>query len=230
MMRLCSLSVICSLLVASSVVADERVELIVDSELPVAAKIALTDLTDALQKKKVEVVRNKVAAKGAHTRLVIGVAGQSYAVDRLLEPHKIVLPSQSESLCVAKVPAKSDETILIAGRDGRGLSYALLDVARAIELEHDKAAWWDAISTGVEQPFLRHRCVTIHLSNRDLEEEWYYDEAFWRDYFAMLARNRFNHFTLTFADQMNYLNPVYAHLVDVPGFENVKATDVTAEG
>ncbi len=175
-------------------------------------------------------IHNKVASEGKQTRLVIGIAGKSHAVDRLLDMCKIVLPSPRESLCVAKVSGQPGETILIAGRDARGLSYALLDVARAIELADDKAAWRNGISTGVEKPFLRQRSVTIHLANRDLEEAWYYDEAFWRDYFAMLARNRFNNFTLTFADQMNYLNPVYAHLVDVPGFDAVKASDVNADG
>ncbi len=230
MLRRFLLILLCSFFLGSIAVADERVELTVDSNLHEAAKSALADLTGALRQQEVEVIRNTTVAKGKNTRLVIGIAGQSPSVDQLLEQNKIGVPRQSESLCVAKVLSKAGTTIVIAGRDDRGLSYALLDVARVIEMADGKAEWLDAIPTGVEEPCLRHRSVTVHSANRDLEEDWYYDEAFWREYFAMLARGRFNNFTLTFADQMNYLNPVYAHLVDVPGFDDVKASDVTPNG
>src|SRR5262249_19621427 len=66
------------------------------------------------------------------------------------------------------------------------------------------------------------RSITIHPVNADLEEDWYFDERFWENYFAQLARCRYNHFTLTFSDQTNYLNPIYAYLVDVPGYPQVR--------
>ena len=229
MLRVLFLSTAWFSFLGTTVIAKDGVAVIVDQDL-LPARTALTDLTKAIKQQQIKMVCRDTEQPGTQFRFVIGIAGQSRLVDRLLGEHKIRLPTESESLCVQRLPSKTGETILVAGRDPRGLSYALLDLARAIELTRDKTSWQEAISPQIEKPFLRHRSVTIHLANRDLDASWYFDEEFWRDYFATLARNRFYNFTLTFADQMNYLNPVYAHLVDVPGFEEVKASDVTAEG
>ena len=210
--------------------ADDHTHIIVDSPLPPPAKLALTDLENALQRRNEKIERKTSVSKGPHHHIVVGIAGRSPHVDQMLAENSTVLPKPSESLCVSKFVIDTESIVVIAGRDVRGLIYALLDVTRAIELTPKDKSWVDAIASTTEQPFLRHRSVTIHLANRDLDGEWYYDEAFWREYFTMLARDRFNNFTLTFADQMNYLNPVYAHLVDVPGFEDVRASDVTADG
>jgi hypothetical protein len=68
MLRLYLLSTFCFLFVGTTAGASERVELIVDAELPMAATSALTDLTDALRKKKVVVIRNKVASDACGQR------------------------------------------------------------------------------------------------------------------------------------------------------------------
>ena len=112
---------------------------------------------------------------------------------------------------------------LVSGGDDRGLMYALLDVARSIELAPEGIDPLDEVHEVNESPLLEVRGVTIHLFNADVDGQWYYDEEFWRTYFTMLARSRLNTFALTFADHTAYLNPPYPFLVNVPEYPGVKA-------
>src|SRR5262249_38612171 len=153
--------------------------------------------------------------------VVAGTAGMP-EVDRLLKAQGIPLPKEAESLCIRKLLVESKPVLLIAGRDPRGLGYALSEVARAVELAPADADPWKAVREAVEIPYLRVRSLTVHLFNADLEKDWYFDERFWRAYFTMLAGYRYNQFTLTFADQTNYLCPLYAYLLEVPGYPDVR--------
>ncbi|MBW3540000.1 MAG: hypothetical protein KY476_07015 [Planctomycetes bacterium] len=205
-----------------------EVLLVVDRPLTAAASLALADLESALEARKIASTRRPSLDDSRSPRLVIGIAGSSPLVDGLLRSAIINLPEEPESLCIRQVEATGGSVLLIAGRDSVGLSYALLEAAAAIEKAPPAEDPLGHIPEVVERPFLKHRSVTIHPANADLEADWYYDEDFWRWYFGMLARCRFNNFTLAFADQTNYLNPVYAWLVDVPGFEDVKPRGLTA--
>ncbi|MDQ3623749.1 MAG: hypothetical protein M3463_14875, partial [Verrucomicrobiota bacterium] len=153
--------------------------------------------------------------------------GCSPLVDRWITTHRVDLSAKAESLCIRRIETESRPVLLIGGRDARGLSYALLEVARAVELAPPDTDPLAAVREASETPFLRQRSMTIHPFNADLESKWYYDERFWRGYFAMLARHRYNNFTLTFSDQTNYLNPIYAYLLEVPGFPKVRVQGLT---
>jgi hypothetical protein len=159
---------------------------------------------------------------------VIGVAGKSRLVDRLLDEHRIALPQAADSLCIQSLQAGDHPILLLAGRDARGLSYAVLEAARAIQLATVDNPL-TGVSPAIESPFLRTRSITIHPCNEDVEKSWYFDDRFWRDYFARLARYRYNNFTLTFSDQTNYLNPVYAYLLPVPEFPAVHVEGLSEE-
>ena len=63
-----------------------------------------------------------------------------------------------------------------------------------------------------------------------IEREWFFDAAFWDDYFARLAEDRFNNFSLIFAHQTQYLAPPYPFFVDVPEHPEVKVPGLSAEG
>ena len=66
------------------------------------------------------------------------------------------------------------------------------------------------------------RGVRVFLHNEDLEREWYYSREYWDEYFAMLARNRFNRFNLVFAHQTNYLAPPYPYWIAQPEFPGIR--------
>ena len=174
---------------------------------------------------------NKLSSQAGRV-LVIGIAGQSPTLDRLLEDHKLSVPSPAESLLVKQVSNESQQILLVAGRDDRGLTYALLELARTLELALPRNEgltprddnWFALIPELRESPLLRTRSITMQLFNEELDSEWYSDEDFWRWYFTMLARNRCNNFSLTFAHQVNYMNPAYPWLLSVPEYPQVRVS------
>src|SRR6185369_16486985 len=67
------------------------------------------------------------------------------------------------------------------------------------------------------------------LHNRDLERDWYFSRDFWNSYFELLAKSRFNQFTLIFGHQSAYFAPPFPFMIDVPGYERLKTPDYTDE-
>src|SRR5438309_612094 len=109
--------------------AGEECQIIVDATLPSVAERALVDLESVLKSRDFEVVRrNTMPAKGP-VAIVVGTAGTPQ-IDRLLEAHRIPLPKEPESLCIRKIRDGDRPRWLIAGRDERGLSYGLTEVAQ----------------------------------------------------------------------------------------------------
>ncbi len=212
----------------SGAAARETTALVVGAPLAPPAARALMDLEHALQARGSTVARHATLPEEGPA-LVLGTAG-SPLVDRLLSAHRLELPEAAESLCIRTLRLGGRTVLLLAGRDARGLSYALLDAARALSLAPKDRDPLTAVPDALESPFLRTRSITVHLLNADLEAEWYFEERFWNSYFALLARCRYNNFTLTFSDQTNYLNPVYAYLVDVPGRPHVRVQGLSDAG
>ena len=58
--------------------------------------------------------------------------------------------------------------------------------------------------------------------NRAYFESHLYDEQFWRRYFDMLAKDRFNRLVLVFGyEDGGYMAPLYPYFFDVDGFSDV---------
>ncbi len=208
---------------ASPAVCGETVELVVDREIGPPARYGLKSLEEALAKRGFAVERAKGLSDGNRPVFVVGLTGASPVVDATLAANHWTVGKKAESLLVKRLPGRARPTVVLAGRDDRGLMYALLDVARWIELALDGSEALGEIHEADESPDLDHRAVSIHLFNADLDRPWYYDEEFWHAYFGMLARSRLNVFSLTFADHTAYLNPPYPFLVEVPEYPQVKA-------
>jgi hypothetical protein len=206
----------------------KRVVIVVDGALPPPSALALGDLDRAMKQHMIAPQRASSIPDGVVATLIVGVAGLSAGVDRILREERIVLPPEPESLCIRRIGG--GQRVLIAGRDARGLSYALREAAHAIELAPAGSDALASVTDAIESPFLRTRSMTMHLFNRDLEAAWYGDPEFWESYLAMLAGCRFNSFTLTFTDQTNYLNPPYAHLAAVPDFPQVRVEGLDDAG
>jgi hypothetical protein len=216
-------------LTGQDAIGGESIPLVVDGQVGTPVERALTDLEQALQDRQTKTIRQQALPKDGRA-IVVGVAGSSPLVDQLIGSGRAELPKGAESLCIRWITADGRSLLVVAGRDSRGLSYALLEVARAVELAPNEGDLLGAVREMAEAPSLAVRSLTIHPFNADVDAEWYFDERFWRSYFTLLARCRFNNFTLTFADQTNYLNPPYAYLVEVPEYRQVRVRGLTAEG
>ena len=109
----------------------------------------------------------------------------------------------------------------ITGGDLRGLMYGLLAAAEQIR-------YTGRLSRAKGSPRTSVRGIRCFLHNRDLESGWYYSREYWDEYFAMLARNRFNRFNLVFAHQTDYLAPPYPFWIELPDFPEIRAIGLTA--
>ncbi len=110
----------------------------------------------------------------------------------------------------------------VTGGDVRGLMYGLLEAAAQIRGQGRLYAAKGSPATPI-------RGIRSFLHNEDLEKDWYYSQDYWRDFFAMLARNRFNRFNLVFAHQTNYLAPPYPFWFTLPEFPEIRVPGLTPE-
>ncbi|MDM8006164.1 MAG: hypothetical protein QUV05_08475 [Phycisphaerae bacterium] len=209
--------------------SDREAVLVVQTRPAAPVETGIAELTRVLQGKGLRVARATALATDNRTHVVIGQAGTSPVLDRLLEDNGGAVSRLPESVCIKRLPAHSPPAILIAGSDARGVMYGLLEAARSVELAGRGADPFSGIADAAESPDLAMRSVSLSLYNADLEREWYFKEEFWRAYQAMLAGNRFNNFTLVFANQTSYLNPPYPFLVEVPEHPEVKAIGVSGQ-
>jgi hypothetical protein len=108
----------------------------------------------------------------------------------------------------------------ITGGDLRGLMYGLLEAADQV-----RATGKLTPSRGV--PATAMRGIRIFVRGADLEAPWYSTEDFWRSYFQMLARDRFNHFNLIFVSP--HLAPPYPYFLAVDDFTGVRIPGLTAD-
>jgi len=139
-------------------------------------------------------------------------------------------PLEAESLAITPGRLGAREILVASGADGRGLMYALTEIADAIALGGDTRAALNPSQAVVERPANAVRSV-LRMFVSDVEDkQWYNDRDFWRNYLTMLASQRFNRFNLSFGLGYDapsglrdtYLYFAYPFLLNVPGYD-VKA-------
>ena len=106
--------------------------------------------------------------------------------------------------------------------DQRGLMYGLLHAAEEVRRD-------GRLSDASESPRVAMRGIRYFIHNEALEHDWYYSRAYWDEYFAMLARDRFNRFNLVFAHQTDYLAPPYPFWFNIPEFPEIHALNLSPE-
>jgi hypothetical protein len=135
-----------------------------------------------------------------------------------------------ESLAVKKLALGGKPALLIAGADERGLMYALLEAAESIAAGSDSPDLFDAVREAEESPTIRDRALSVYTMNRAHWESRFYDEAYWRRYFDLLAADRFNRFIVIFGyENGGFLAPPYPYFFDTPGFAQVRMVGLTAK-
>jgi hypothetical protein len=110
----------------------------------------------------------------------------------------------------------------VVGGDERGLMYGLLEAADQIRRS-------GRLMPALGRPATPLRGIRCFIHNQELEERWYFSREYWDEYFAMLARNRFNRFNLVFAHQTNYLAPPYPYWIALPEFPEIGVPDLTED-
>ena len=178
-----------------------------------------------------------LAQKGIHTVLsdrllatpavvrAVAIAGGAVAA-RFLTGTEVSLPDAPESLVLTERPDHGRPVTLAAGRDVRGLVYAVLELTDRVACAEDPVAALQVERPIVERPANPIRSIARLFSSDVEDKAWFYDRDFWRAYLNELATHRYNRFNLTLGLGYNfprrvsdvYLYFSYPFLLDVPGF------------
>ncbi len=189
-----------------------------------AAQWASGQLRDALTRQGIEVRQVQKVGEARPADLCLIIAGAA-------SPHcreaGVNVPAAAESLVVAPARLGTRAVLFVGGRDARGLVYALLDLADAV---NSAPGPWPALQPAAAvtgQPANQVRSV-MRLFVSDVEDQaWFNDRDFWRRYLSRLATERFNRFNLALG--LGYDSPTglrdtyfyfaYPFLLAVPGFD-----------
>ncbi|MBI3972953.1 MAG: hypothetical protein HY332_16875 [Chloroflexi bacterium] len=203
---------------------------------------AIAQLRAALAGRGVTVqVRDRLEGTDQDTlgALSVVVAGPDGVNARtLLERAGVSPPSAPEWLALVPGSAGGQRVVLAAGRDVRGLVYAVLELADRVEHVEGGTDPLGALRFDVptvEQPANAVRSV-MRLFASDVEDKaWFYDRECWTRYLAMLVAQRFNRINLALGLSYDfprrvrdsYLYFAYPFLVSVPGYD-VRVTGLAA--
>ncbi|MGH9161373.1 MAG: hypothetical protein ACRD2X_15495, partial [Vicinamibacteraceae bacterium] len=206
-----------------------RITIVIDSALAPPVDHSVGRLLTALSSKGLAAERTqRLEDAGGEHVLVLGRCSASRAVRTLVRKARARTPQDAEALLVRNVPWNGRHAVAICGADDRGLMYAVHDIADQIRLAADGAEALARIPDASESPDVNVRSVTKMLMNRAVVEEYLYSEDYWDKYLTMLARNRYNTFTLMMGyGAAGYFEPPYPFLFDVAEFP-VKVVGLTA--
>ena len=135
-------------------------------------------------------------------------------------------PAAAESFTISNITLAGHRVVMAAGRDARGLVYALLELCHRLEYEASPADAFQ-VPRVTDQPANRLRSVLRPFVSEVEDTPWFYDRGEWRDYLTLLATHRFNRFNLSFGmgyDSVNEIRDAYLHfpypfLLNVPGYD-----------
>jgi hypothetical protein len=190
------------------------------------ARWAVEHLMEVLTRRGIAVVRQPVGrgVPGEPLRISLALGGSG-------------APGAPESFTVSR-PADRPRTIAVTGADGRGLAYAVLDLADTAALAADPLDALTRTTPASGVPATPVRSVSRIFVSDVEDTPWFHDRSFWTEYLTELATHRINRLQLAFGMQYNYsydLNVrdnylcfAYPFLVDVPGYD-VRAGGVSDE-
>ena len=138
----------------------------------------------------------------------------------------VTLPEAAESLALVPGAGRSRPTLLVCGRDVRGLVYALLELADRVAHADQPLDALVIRRPIVESPANSIRSIARCFVSNVEDKPWFNDRVFWRRYLTTLATQRFNRFSFTlgigydFATNIRdcYFHFAYPFLVAPPGY------------
>ncbi|MDE2498672.1 MAG: twin-arginine translocation signal domain-containing protein, partial [Alphaproteobacteria bacterium] len=208
------------------------VALVLDNRDPIVATPAVQNAANTLQQALTAAgykVQRTAQAERADSGFCIVAAGADDAAP-ILQDAQLTLPSAAESLALLPTGVAGKPATLACGRDARGLSYALLELADRVR----HGATLTIAKPIVERPGNPVRSIMRQFTSEVLDKPWFYDRQMWPRYLDMLAAQRFNRLNLSFGlgyDQLknvtdSYFLFLYPFLVAAPGYD-VRVTNLS---
>jgi hypothetical protein len=183
-----------------------------DAKVP-TLEFATSELTNALhaakQQTEVTTFDQNPAENGGWT-VIVGLQERL----KLTNPELAKLKLSEEGFAIH--PSSKKKLIYVVGADARGAMYGELDVTERIEM----GGKLSDIKAKTEKPAMPIRSLKINmpgwaeldLKPEDMPEwEWLLGEDYWRSYFRMMARNRYNISTI-------WHEHPYAWMVRIPKY------------
>ena len=195
------------------------------------AQWAIGQLQQALSKKSFDVRMCSRLDEVRPSDLCVVVAGRTSTLTRDVG---VLLPAHSEALAIVPGILAGRRVLLLSGSDGRGLSYAVSEIADAVALSGDPYPVLQPSRSLIEQPRNRVRSNMRLFSSAIEDKAWFNDHSFWKRYLSFLATQRFNRFHLALGmayDSPNNLRDTYfffayPFFTSVPGYA-VRATNLS---
>ena len=210
--------------------APLAIAIVLDPADPAASappsKWAVTELLARLQKYKVDSRLVATISQALPAEICVVVSGPALTAPAVM-PAASRPPAAAESFTISNIVTGGRKVILAAGRDPRGIVYAVLELADRLDYEATPLAAFQIGRSIVEQPANRIRSVLKAFVSEVEDKPWFYDRGAWRDYLTMLATHRFNRFNLSFGIGYDFVNEIrdsylhftYPFLLKVPGYD-----------
>lgn len=208
-----------------------RVAIAVDPADAVAATRpaawAVERLAQTLRARGIDAVRVAKPQDATEESLCLIAAGAESELARdMLREAGTAVPAAPESLGIVNLRHGGDRRVLASGRDARGLTYALTELADVVENGPSPIEALAAVATTTDQPANQVRSITRLFTSNVQDKPWYNDRAFWPAYLDMVAAQRFNRFNLAFGIGYDFLRGVtdayflfaYPFLLKAPGY------------
>jgi hypothetical protein len=161
--------------------------------------------------------------------LLAGIASMDGEAVEILNRDDIELPELPESLVIHLTTVRDKPTIVLCGSDERALMYAALDTAERIASANGSNPF-ELVYDVAETPFVAERAVSTYTMHRKHFENRLYNEAYWNQYFDMLAASRINSFVIVFGyENGGFMAPVYPFFFDVDEFPDVELVGISKE-
>ena len=163
----------------------------------------------------------------------IVASGPGTAAAAALTGAGVSVPEAPEGLALLETRTSGRRALHACGADGRGLVYALLELADRVRRGTPPLQALAVSQPIVERPANAVRSVMRQFTSETLDKPWFYDRQAWVHYLTMLATHRFSRLHLAFGlgyDSLqrvadSYFLFLYPFLLSVPGYA-VRATNL----
>lgn len=180
---------------------------------------------------KCEVVSSQQAVAGAELCVVVAPNRSELAKGFQGASRSQMLP---ESVVLAPGHIRRTPALLVSGSGQQGFVYGLLELAERVEFGDDSNSALHLNQAIADSPANKVRQVSRYFCSELEDKPWYYDKDFWTEYLDLIVASRFNRFTLAYGLEYDfprgvtddYLHFPYPYLVEVPGFREVRVTQL----
>jgi len=209
---------------------QESVQIVLPRASDGPAAYGIRKLSEAILGRNIAVNSiHRIEQAGSSHVIVMGLASEQ-PVAKLITAGGLALPEQPQSLAIRCIEKGGRSTVVLCGGDEVGLMYAALDTAERIGWATSDEDLFAHLRDTSESPCLKDRSVSTYTMQRRLFEQRLYDEAYWKHYFDMLAKDRINSYVIIFGyENGGFMAPPYPYFFDVEEFPQVKLYGMSME-